>query len=101
MFGEGHHPGQAGLVEVHPARPALHLHDLEVRADAEVRVEEHGELANRHAVPHGDGEEPDEGLEAALEHRAFDRHAPIGLGRSHTTTGTSCRAAARRQLAIV
>ena len=26
---------------------------------------------------------------------------PIGLGRSQTTTGTPCRAQARRQLAIV
>ena len=47
-----HAPRQARLIEIHVAAPALHLHDLEVRADAEVLVEQARQLADRHAVPH-------------------------------------------------
>ena len=73
MFGDGITHGSAGLVGVHVAPPALHRHDLERGADAEVLVEEPRQLADRHAVPHRDRELADERLEARHEHRALRR----------------------------
>ena len=67
------------------ARPALHRHDLELGADAELLVEEPRQLADRHAVPHRDRILADERLESRLEHRPFDRRRRRSdSGRSQT-----------------
>ena len=62
------------------ARPALHRDDLEIRAQAEVRVEHPRELGDGHAVPHRDRKLADERLEAVLEDGAFDLHAANRVG---------------------
>ena len=70
-----HDPRRPGLVVVHRTLPPLHRHDVEVCANAEVLVEEPRQLANRHPVTHRNRIEPDERLEARLQHRPFDRVA--------------------------
>ena len=72
MFGDGMTHGTSVVVVIHLAPPALHRHDLEVGADAEVLVEQARQLADRHAVPHRDRVQADERLEAVDQHRPFD-----------------------------
>ena len=80
MFGDGITHGTSGVVVIHLPLPAVHRHDFEVGADAEVIVEEPRELADRHPVPHRDRVLADERLEAANQHRPFDVDAADRVG---------------------
>src|SRR5690606_18035166 len=49
--------------------------NLQVHIDAELRLEEPGQLSYSHAVPYGDAVKADETLFAVIEHRARNVHA--------------------------
>ena len=101
MFGDGITQGSPVSSKYMSRDQPSIVHHAEVRADAEVRVEERGQLADRHAVPHRDREEADERLEPGLEHRALDRLAADRVRPVAHDDREPVRAAARRQLAIV
>ena len=84
MFGRRDDPGQPGLVEPHRPRPAFHGDDRQLgRAGQELVVEQPGQLADRHAEPQRDREQPDERAELGvfedgpLHVRAVDGGGPV------------------------
>jgi hypothetical protein len=66
-----HDPGQARIVEVLLARPAVHPRDLERRPDDVVEHER--QLSDRHAVAHRNWKLPDKGRVRRIEQRPFER----------------------------
>jgi hypothetical protein len=89
----GQHERQSRLVEIHLAAPALHGDDFELRAQTESLVEQPRQLADRHAVPHGQLVQADERLVAFLEHRSFDGDAADRIGpiADNHRQASSCR----------
>ena len=78
-----HHPRQLRHVEVHPARPAVHVDDFEIGSDPELGVEQLRELADGHAVAHrerqevGDARDGPRRRDVPLDHVAPDRVGAI------------------------
>ena len=102
MFGDGMHPRQAGLVEVHRAPPAVHRHDVERAADAELVVEQPRQLADRHAVAQRNRELPDERASTgsrssvAFDVLAADRVRPVADDDAHAVARRGAHAVRHR-----
>ena len=77
-LGDGSTHGRSVSSQYICARPAVHRHHLELRANPLVEVER--QLADGHAVPHRHAELPDEALEARLERRALHAHPADRIG---------------------
>jgi hypothetical protein len=72
-------PREAGLVEPHLARPSVHRHDREVAVNPERVVVQARQLAERHAVSHGNRVHADERREVGIQDVPFDVHARNGV----------------------
>ena len=80
MFGDGiTHGRPVSSANISRRQPSIST-TSSVGAEAELRVEQPRQLADRHAVPHRDRELADERLEARCERRALHVHAVDRVG---------------------